>query len=516
MNMGELPEGMDMPESKITTPHPSASVILSRECFGGHEILLGHRVSELPAFPDLWSFPGGGISRVDRAVAESHPEWLSERGEDRVSAFALLREIVEELGVAPDGSGGFCEVSAEVRELVCSDKSGWLESMESGELTADGFHCEIITERITPPQAPARFHNLFFHVPTGDSGVTPTFPPGRSEFDEFRWWRPIDLIASWEGNELRLPPPIVTLVRDLVEAIEREGDLQSACDALAANPPSGQHRFEYGPGVECILIPTATLPPATHTNCYILGERGGERVMVDTAARDEEGLEELALKVREIRDDDSSITATIFTHRHPDHVGDLARISEIYKAPIWASEETHAAINGSTRDRVLSEGDSFVLEGPSGGVRWEVIESPGHCPGQICLVGEAGVVSADNCSTVGTILVPSGEGDMGAYISGLERIRALKPKVLFPGHGPLVANPERLLTHYIEHRKARHERVLEAVRAGNSDISSIASAAYSDSPGAHPLLAQDQALSHLKELQRSGDVKHDSSGYAAA
>ena len=238
--------------------------------------------------------------------------------------------------------------------------------------------------------------------------------------------------------------------------------------------------------------------------------------MVDPAARDDEGLEELELKVQEIRDDGSSITATIFTHRHPDHIGDLARISEIYEAPMWASEETHAAIPGGTRGKVLSEGDSFVLEGPSGGVRWEVIESPGHCPGQICLVGEAGVVSADNCSTVGTILVPSGEGDMGAYISGLERIRALKPKVLFPGHGPLVANPERLLTHYIEHRKARHQKVLEAVRAGNSDIPSIAIAAYSDSPGAHPLLAQDQALSHLKELQRSGDVKHDGSGYAAA
>ena len=180
-----------MPESEITSPHPSASVILSRECVDGHEILLGHRVSELPAFPDVWSFPGGGISRVDRAAAQFHPEWLSERGGDRVSAFALLREIVEELGVAPAGIGGFCEVSAEVRKLVCSDKSGWLESMESGELTADGFHCEMITERITPPQAPARFHNLFYHVPTGDPGVTPSFPPGRSEFDEFRWWRPV-------------------------------------------------------------------------------------------------------------------------------------------------------------------------------------------------------------------------------------------------------------------------------------------------------------------------------------
>ncbi|MFL2532466.1 MAG: MBL fold metallo-hydrolase [Candidatus Thalassarchaeum sp.] len=514
--MGELPEGMDMPESEITTPHPSASVILSRECVDGHEILLGHRVSELPAFPDVWAFPGGGISRVDKAAAQSHPEWLSDRGADRVSTFALLREIVEELGVAPDGSGGFYEVSAEVRKLVCSDKSGWLESMESGELTTDGFHCEMITERITPPQAPARFHNLFFHVPTGNPGVTPTFPPGRSEFDEFRWWRPADLIASWESNEIRLPPPLVTLARDLVEAIENEGDLQSACDALAADPPSGRHRFEYGPGVECVLIPTDTLPPATHTNCFILGERGGERVIVDPASRDEEGLEELALKVQEIHDDGSSITATIFTHRHPDHVGDLARISEIYQAPIWASQETLASIAPCETDRVLSEGNSFVLEGPSGGARWEVIESPGHCPGQICLVGESGVVSGDNCTLVGTILVPSGEGDMGAYISGLERIRDLKPKVLFPGHGPLVANPERVLTEYIEHRKARHQKVLEAVRAGNSDILSIASAAYSDSPGAHPLLAQDQALSHLKELQKTGDVENDGSGYTAA
>ena len=222
------------------------------------------------------------------------------------------------------------------------------------------------------------------------------------------------------------------------------------------------------------------------------------------------------MKVQEIYDDGSSITATILTHRHPDHIGDLEKISEIYQAPIWASSETLAAISPCDSDRVLSEGDSFVLDGPSGGIRWDVIESPGHCPGQICLVGESGVVSADNCTLVGTILVPSGEGDMGAYISGLERIRDLDPKVLFPGHGPLVANPERVLTEYIEHRKARHQKVLEAVKAGNSDIPSIASAAYSDSPGAHPLLAQDQALSHLKELQRSGDVENDGSDYTAA
>ena len=177
--MGELPEGMEMPKSERAAPRPSASVILSREREGGHEILLGHRVSELPAFPDVWSFPGGAISRVDRAVAESHPEWLQNR-DDRVSVFALLREMVEELGVVPDGKGGLTEVSEDIRVEVCADKTNWQSLMELGALTCQEFHCEVITDRTTPPQAPARFHNLFFHVPTGDPGVTPTFPPGRS------------------------------------------------------------------------------------------------------------------------------------------------------------------------------------------------------------------------------------------------------------------------------------------------------------------------------------------------
>jgi glyoxylase-like metal-dependent hydrolase (beta-lactamase superfamily II) len=323
------------------------------------------------------------------------------------------------------------------------------------------------------------------------------------------------LLSSWEDNEVHLPPPIITIIRDLVEAVGEKGDLLSACDYLAADPPSGPHRFEYSPGVECTLIPTKTLPPSTHTNCFVLGERGGQRVIVDAAARSDEAIRELALKVQEIWDDGSSIIATIFTHRHHDHIGDLNRISELYTAPIWAGEQTFEAVPASDSDRILSEGDFFVLEGPNGEVRWDVIESPGHCPGQICLVSETGIISGDNCTMVGTILVPSDEGDMGAYISGLERLRALSPKMLFPGHGPHIANPERVLTHFIEHRKARHRRVLEAVREGNSDIPSIAEAAYSDSPEAHPMLARDQALSHLRELERTGHIESDGNLYMA-
>ena len=101
--MDELPEGVSLPPFEARPHIRSASAMLSRSAGDGDEGLLGHRSSELPAFPDLWSFPGGGVSRVDRKSAESHPEWLTEMGENRLSVFTLLREMLEEVGISPDG-----------------------------------------------------------------------------------------------------------------------------------------------------------------------------------------------------------------------------------------------------------------------------------------------------------------------------------------------------------------------------------------------------------------------------
>ena len=62
--MAELPEGVELPTASIASPRPSAAAVLSRETQNGLEILLCHRVAEVPAFPDFWAFPGGGVSRV--------------------------------------------------------------------------------------------------------------------------------------------------------------------------------------------------------------------------------------------------------------------------------------------------------------------------------------------------------------------------------------------------------------------------------------------------------------------
>ena len=375
------------------------------------EILLCHRVSEVPSFPDFWAFPGGGVSRTDRRVSDENPKWLANT-QDPVTSITLLRELVEEIGFSPDGKGSLELVNEEIQEKICQNKDEWADFVKNGKIKIENFNSQIIAVRTMPPFAPIRFTNTFHHLSIGDLKIEPRFPKGMSEFDEYRWWKPENLLRSWLSHEVRLPPPQVTLIRDICKALEESGDLISTFDKLSINPSEGYHILEFAPGVECIPLPTQTLPPATHTNCYVLGVPGGERVIIDPAAKSKDALDILSKKIDEIKATGSVIKATIYTHKHQDHIGNLEEIEKLYKAPIWASKETLEAISELGNNRVLEESDSFLLNGNNTSECWNIIETPGHCPGHICLVGDAGIVSGDNVSVIGTILVPSNDGDM--------------------------------------------------------------------------------------------------------
>jgi glyoxylase-like metal-dependent hydrolase (beta-lactamase superfamily II)/8-oxo-dGTP pyrophosphatase MutT (NUDIX family) len=471
----------------------------------------------MPSFPDFWSFPGGGVTRFDRVAAEDLPQF--DNDDEGAALVALLREIVEEVGWAPSGRG-LVLVDEPTRAAVLEDGKTWHPLVADGDIPANPVGFKVISFRTTPPLTPLRFANRFFHL-HDSKPPEPSLPSTRSEFDELRWMQPADALAAWTEGAMRIPPPQITLLRDLISALEDSaddsdgensesgGDIGLAVAALAASPPTGEHRIEFAPGVECVPLPTDTLPPATTTNCYILGEPGGELLVVDPAARDSTGLAYLERRIRAAEAKGSRVIATIFTHRHPDHIGDLSAISEIYQAPIWATAETHKVIPPCDTDRVLSDGDSLAISGPSGKVVWQVLETPGHCPGHICLAGEVGVISGDLAVMVGTILVPSNDGDMDAYLASLERVRDLDAPLLLPAHGPLSPVPEKLLNRYLSHRRARHARVLEAVKSGLNDVESIADFAYADTPDAHPILKVDQTISHLNAHERAGAVEQN-------
>ena len=182
---------MEVARAKPHAPRPSASVMLRR----GSEILVCHRVSSVPSFPDYWAFPGGGVSRTDRAALEGHPEWFADRDQDeRVALVALMREMIEEVGIVPSPNG-LKQIENENRMRILQDKTAWLRLVESGEISIEDEGFVVISERTTPPLAPLRFRNHFFTV---ECTVEPILHSGeRPEFDEYRWATPRRLLDGW-------------------------------------------------------------------------------------------------------------------------------------------------------------------------------------------------------------------------------------------------------------------------------------------------------------------------------
>ncbi len=511
--MDEAPKGLEVPQGRIAKPRQSVSILLTRDGEKGIEVLLAHRIPTLRAFADFWSLPGGGIRDFDHDAGNKLSSLMHVENDWKGTMAAILRETAEEIGLAI-GKSTVERVSMKLRHSIIEDPEQWTKAVDSHEIPGSIEMISHIGTRTTPPFAPLRFCNRFMHAHIPPGSPEPELLDVGSEFDQLVWMSADDAINSWESGNMLTAPPIVTLLRDVSQSLNNnQQNITAAIEELSSSPPSGEHRIELAPGVECIPIRTQTLPPATHTNCFVLGERGGERIVVDPAARTDEELAYLQRRIDEVVEDGGEILATIFTHRHQDHIGDLNRIEEIYSAPIWSAKETFEVIPNFDTNRILEDGDILTLKGPNGEINWNVHITPGHCPGHICLATDRYVVSGDLAVMVGTILVPSSDGNMEDYIESLRRIRALDSSMLFPAHGPFTHRPAKLLDRYISHREGRHNRVLEAITKGVTTIEEIANHAYSDTPDAHPMLKVDQTLSHLKSHERAGRIRKTTEGW---
>jgi glyoxylase-like metal-dependent hydrolase (beta-lactamase superfamily II) len=415
---------------------------------------------------------------------------------------------VEETGLSKSKDGGWVIVPSHVRKKLIEGPGAWTEALAEGMIHVDTSGASLVTERTTPPLAPVRYTNRFYHIHLGEYAPEPEHPPGRSEFTEFKWWDPEDILEQWRQGTARMAPPQVTFMRDIVDRCREGRGILEILSDLAGKPPMGAHKIEFAPGVECLPIPTATLPPATHTNCFIIGQ-GDELLLVDPAIQDGEGQAIIVERLNELESNSKRIKSILYTHRHTDHIGDRARIKEIVDVEVLGTSETLAAIGGGT---VIREGDIIDL---GDNLPWTVIETPGHCPGMVSLISKSGLLSADNVTMVGTILVPSADGDMHQYMNGLERLHALNPNLLFPSHGPVCAAPMRVLSRTLKHRKERHSKVLNAVNMGLNRLADIAMSAYKNVPDAPESLVLDQTLSHLRGLVKEGLVVEEGDVFTA-
>lgn len=251
------------------------------------------------------------------------------------------------------------------------------------------------------------------------------------------------------------------------------------------------------PTITRVPVPVDTRAPNSETNAYLVGV-----VLIDPPAQTAR-LDEAVTA--------HAVEHIAVTHYHPDHVGGVQYYAAETNAQVWATQGRTAAFTDATGvkpDAVASAGTAI---GPV-----TVLETPGHAPEHLTFRLDQRAVVGDLAVADGSVYIGSVEGDMRAYLTALRRLRAMGFEQLFPGHGPVIEDANRVLERLITHRQMRERRVLEAVRRGATSPEAIVDAAYEkDLEGVYDL-AVDAVKAHLEKLRVERKVSWDGQSVVAS
>lgn len=213
------------------------------------------------------------------------------------------------------------------------------------------------------------------------------------------------------------------------------------------------------PGVWRLPFDSSTLPPFDHTNGWLIVD-GVQAVLIDPGFRDLAGLQMLAgaLAASGAR----RLVAVWLTHTHTDHAEGLGRLRD-------AHPDVDVYVHGSeiarlvVADRVYAIEDGAVLA--VGERQALALHTPGHSSGHMAYVlADVGwTFVGDLLAGSGPIWIGAPDGDVAAYLESLERIRSLRARVLAPGHGDPLMDPDAAIGWARDHRLQREKQILRAL-----------------------------------------------------
>lgn len=459
------------------------------------EILLGKRNERLRFMGGTHVFPGG---RVDPSESTFHVKGAEDEDFAR-SIHAAVRETFEETGIlcAEGALPSQEEIDAARMGLLAEDER-FEEILDRFDLTVDASQFTPCGRWVTPEASPIRFDTHYFvHRYSGPRNEKLI----EGELVALSWMTPKQARRKYRKGEIRFGGPVSYVVQcfgrfaypDMLEPLSK---------AARAETGVAKH-YEVRAGIRVIPLVTHTIPPATHTNCFLVGE--DEAVVVDPGPHDEGETYLLLEQLEFARKMGAELKAIVLTHSHRDHIGAVEAVRDRFKLPVWAHRATHEQVAFDI-DRYIEDGERITLRGDPPWVL-RAIHTPGHDPGHLCFLEESSkvLIAGDLVGNPGTIVVSlEYRGDMTEYLDSLRTILDEEFDVMVPSHGRRMRDGKAKIQETIDHRLMREAKVKAALDRGLTTIEEILPVAYDDTPKEVWPLAEHALKAHLKRLEEIG------------
>jgi ribonuclease/clavin/mitogillin len=241
-----------------------------------------------------------------------------------------------------------------------------------------------------------------------------------------------------------------------------------------------------------------------HYSLLLLSNFVFRRLLLDTSEPNKKDYIDLLEQV--LKEESASISDIIISHWHDDHIGGLedirARKLVDDSCRVWKFPRNDAPENFETLGLLkLTDEQTFDV----GGDIYKIYFTPGHTTDHAILFNaeKKTVFSADCILGEGTAVFE----DLYDYMQSLEKILALKPELIYPGHGNIVPDAVQKIEYYIAHRQERERQIVAALTAADRlTLMGIVEIVYKETPKELWKAAAFNVHHHLTKLKKEGKV----------
>jgi len=196
-----------------------------------------------------------------------------------------------------------------------------------------------------------------------------------------------------------------------------------------------------------------------------------------------------------------TVGVVLVTHSHPDHLPLADRFASPHRATVRRYPDLH-------------DGDIVRV----GNLNITALHTPGHSADLLAfwLAQDGAAFTGDLILGQGSSMVTYPEGDVAAYLRSLERLAALQPRILFPGHWDPVPDAMAKIEEYRRHRLEREAQVLAEVQRGGGTAVELTRRVYGRLDEELMAAAEMTMRAHLKKLVDDGAVRERGDSYEAS